>query len=456
MSESRFGDEDPPDPAEDLEATPGSAADGGFLRAVGKVLLGAVSRHGLLVISAPVLSRLYSPTDFGLLALLTALLGFVQPASGLRYELGIPVAENEDDAEVLLWLSVAITAVVALGLAVVVAVAGSAISSLLNSPDLAGFLWLLPILLLAAGTYEALTYLAVRRRAYGVIAATKVTQGIGNAGVGIGLGLLHVTPLGLLLSDLAGRSGGMLRLLRWARQSRRHIWRPPPPADLRRLASRFQRFPKFSVAVGLVSRVSLEILPLFLSSVYETAVAGLYLLAARVIEQPLKVLGNSVSQVYLGEASSLLRRSPEELRGLFLDVLRKLTLLAVVPFAVLLAFGDSLFAFVFGAEWREAGRLAQAAAPMFALQFVTSPLSQTLTVLERQDVQLWFSVVRLVLVGMVLGGVAILDTSPFVGVLSYSILTAVAYLVYAFLGFWQLREHARSGGAGPSVQPQVG
>ncbi len=410
----------------------------GFARSVATVTSGTIARHAILFLSAPVLSRLYSPNDFGTLALLTALLGFVQPISGLRYELAIPIARKERHAEALMWMSTGLTVAFAIFIGVGTFIAREPLSDALNAPDLASVVWTLPILVATAGTYEALSYLAVRRRAYGTIAATRLTQGVGNAGVGIGLGVMHLAPLGLVLGDVVGRGGGVTRLAVWARRSSEAGARPPDRRMIKRLASRYKRFPLYSVWVGLASSAAMQVLPLFLSGFYDAAVAGLYLLAARVVEQPLKVLGTSVSQVYLGEAAEGIRRSPATVRDLFGRVLRNLTLLAAVPFTILIVLGPPIFEFIFGQEWRTAGQFAQAAAPMFAAQFVTSPLSQTLTLLERQDVQLWFGLTRLGAIGLVFASVTVLDLSAWSTVFGYSIVNTIAYVVLALLSLRHL------------------
>src|SRR5439155_3644918 len=56
----------------------------------------------------------------------------------------------------------------------------------------------------------------------------------------------------------------------------------------------------------------------------------------------------------------------------------------IAPFIVLMLCAPSLFGFVFGAAWRDAGVYALILAPWMALNFLTSPLSQLPLIVGRQ------------------------------------------------------------------------
>jgi len=55
-----------------------------FRRDVGTLLLGSLAAQALAILMLPVLSRLYSPTDFGLLGTYLAIVGALGTLSLLR------------------------------------------------------------------------------------------------------------------------------------------------------------------------------------------------------------------------------------------------------------------------------------------------------------------------------------------------------------------------------------
>ncbi len=68
-------------------------AKGIFIIASGTVIAQIIG-----IITTPIISRLYTPSDFGVLGLFTATLSILALAGGFRYELAIPLPEDDKDA----------------------------------------------------------------------------------------------------------------------------------------------------------------------------------------------------------------------------------------------------------------------------------------------------------------------------------------------------------------------
>jgi O-antigen/teichoic acid export membrane protein len=62
---------------------------GGFARGVAIMTAGTALGQGLVVVLAPLLTRLYTPTDFGVLAVYGSVVSLVAVVASLRYELAI-------------------------------------------------------------------------------------------------------------------------------------------------------------------------------------------------------------------------------------------------------------------------------------------------------------------------------------------------------------------------------
>ena len=73
-------------------------------------------------------------------------------------------------------------------------------------------------------------------------------------------------------------------------------------------------------------------------------------------------------------------------------------LTGAIPVVLLIATAPWLFVIIFGSEWQEAGRYCQLLGIGFLVRFMATPLSQTLTILERQELQLAWDVLRVVVV----------------------------------------------------------
>src|SRR5450631_1051953 len=85
---------------------------------------GTASGQALALVSAPVLSRLYSPSNFGVFTVLSSLIAIVGAVAALRFELAVPLPEKERDAQGLVALGLMSTGLTFALTSVVVALAG--------------------------------------------------------------------------------------------------------------------------------------------------------------------------------------------------------------------------------------------------------------------------------------------------------------------------------------------
>jgi len=370
---------------------------GTFGRNVALLSAGTALGQGIVVLASPVLTRLYAPEDFGVLAVYMALVSVVSTVASLRYELAIPLPERDADARSLLQLALVLVLAVSVVLAGVVGFWGGALAAWLKVPALEPYIWLVPAGVALVGAYQALTYWAVRQGAFGAVARTKLSQGLGNVLTQVLLGLLGSKAAGLLVGDVAGRSAGIATLAR-----RAGFVGKVEGHRLAAVAVRYRKFPLLSAGSSLINAAGLQLPQLLLAGFYGPQVAGWYLLVQRVMGSPTSLVGQATAQVYLREAARLRREAPERLRALYFATGRKLLLLGAVPIGAVGLVAPWVFAPIFGRAWETAGRYMQVLVPLFVLQFVVYPLSQTLNVLERQELQFLWDLLRLVIVGLVL------------------------------------------------------
>ena len=424
---------------------------GEFGRRVGIVAGGTAAGQAVILLASPVLTRLYSASDLGTLGVYVSLLSMVAVVVSLRYELAIPMAEDQEYVSALLVLAIGVAGVVSLLVAIAVLVAGEPLALLMNTPALAPYLFLLPLGLLGFGIYQAFNYQAIRDKAFASIATTKLNQSLGQSGTQVGLGLLWAGPPGLIVGHFLGQVLGTGTLVRAARKRRGFAIGPVHVETVRKVAARYRRFPLLSSFSGFLNTAGLQAPVLIVAATYGPEPAGWYALANRVVGAPLGLIGNAVAQVYLSEAPALAREAPERLRVLFRGTALRLMFIGGAAVAVVMIGGGPLFGLVFGDGWQDAGVFAQLLGPMFLAQFVAGPLSQTLNVLERQDLQLAWDAGRLLLVIGAFWLGAASDWPPAWTISAFSIAMLVSYLALLVLARCALTARAEKPGQGQSA-----
>jgi O-antigen/teichoic acid export membrane protein len=423
-----------------------------FARSVSVLVGGTVGAQLIMVLAAPVLTRLYPPQDFGLLAVFAALLSLGAVVASLRYEVAIPLPHDQKEAAALLVLSLsALVAFVAL-VAIPVLLYRDELARLLNTPRLADYLYLVPLGILVAGAYNVLNYWAIRMQAFTPLAKTRLSQSLVAAC--IQLGGAPLGPLALLLGHVAGQASGLFSL------GVRLVYRRWPEAgsagwsDVVVVAKRYRKFPLFSTWGALFNTAGSQLPPILFAALFGPAIAGVYALANRVLSMPMQILGQAIANVFLSSAAGAHREG--RLAVLVADIHRKLADIGMPPMLLLLIAGPEIFRQVFGPQWREAGVFAQWMAPWLYLVFIASPLTSLFEVLDRQATGMIFQCALLVVrVAAIGAGAAIGDVMSAVALFALGSaacwLVNLAWIVRASGNGWKQIWHPSVGALGWSV-----
>jgi O-antigen/teichoic acid export membrane protein len=382
----------------------------------------------LLFIAVPVLTRLYTPADYGALGVFSSTLHMLLVLASLRYESAIPLPEDEDAARSLLALAFVLLGVMASLVSLLVWLAGDAFVAAVNVPALRPYLWLIPVGFIGAGAYQAVSFWAIRRREFGRVARTKLSQGVGQMVAQVGLGLAGAGAPGLLIGDVVGRvaGGGGLILVALRERPRARVTR----ASLVAVASRYRRFPLLTTWAGLFNVASLQLPSILFSAGFGVAAAGLYTLSYKMLVLPTMLVGHAVHQVFLSRAATV-AREPERLRQLTERTALALFAGGLPVFGTVALGGPQLFGIVMGSEWEPAGRYAQVLAPWFAVWLVSNPIGGLLSVREWQASALAFTMFEFALrLGALLIGVQLGSPLLTVALLSASgVIISVASIV---------------------------
>lgn len=409
-----------------------------FLTSVLTLVSATAASQLILVLATPLLTRLYTPDEFGVLAVFLAVMSVVLVGSSLRYEFAIPLPKSTKSARLLLILALAINLFVAVLSLLAVSLFREDIARLTKTPALADYLWLLPVVILCAGSYKALNYWALRNNDYKSIARTKIVQGCANVGVQLAAGLAGLGALGLILGQLIGQTAGAARLAKGVGlrsclsgtdfSSRRYLV----------LLKQHQRFPKYDVPAATVDVMSTQLPNILLAALFSPVIAGLYMLAERVLSMPMGLLGQAVGQVLLGSSRDAIKNGT--LNKLALKIILGLSAIIFLPTLIVFLAAEDLFALIFGEDWREAGSYASWMMLGLSVQFLYSPISMVLMVTNGQQVNLYIHMCMLcakavaVVYGYYLG-------SPLIAIIGFSMAGVVGYAGAILIILAHARKH---------------
>ncbi len=354
-----------------------------FSKNVLKLVSGTSVAQLIPLLAAPILSRIYTPEDFGLLALYLTMAQILGAIANGRYELAIILPEKKSDAVKLVLLSI----LIALGLSIItlygVIFWGQEIAKELGDEKLMSWLYFLPFSVLMIGIFNALSYYNLRNKNFGVIAKSNIYKATGGTGLQVVLGLSTlIRSGGLIIGQVCSHFFGNIRLARNFLVNKKVI-KQTTWSDIKGLAIRYQDFPKFSSWGIFINTISQNISNVFVARFFTMADVGFYSHAYRYLGLPLNLIGNSIGQVYMQRLSEC-KDDPRQAHLIFTGTLKKLTAIGLVIFIPAFFLIEYAYLIVFGDEWILAGKYAQLMLPLFFTRLISNPLSYTLTVFEKQ------------------------------------------------------------------------
>lgn len=372
-----------------------------FFQNVAIIASGSVIARIIGLFTAPIITRLYLPEDYGVLSVFTAFVGVAGTIATLRYEVTIPLPEKEKVANNLLWLSFLITLVLSAILATGTFLLGDWITIKFSITHVRAYLWIIPVSFLGAGIYQSLSFWATRHKYFKVITKTNITQSVASRAVKIGFGAIGIAPLGLLLGLVTTQFVGIGSILRKLFKDVPDFFKNFEWSEIKQAALRYKRFPIYQTWSQLLLGFGTHLPVMMIASIYGTKVVGLYGLAHGMVNMPMGLIGKAVSQVYYAEISKYGKENPEKIYKLTLSIMKKLFYAAIIPTIILIIGGPWLFSFVFGENWYDAGVFARILTFIILSRLTTSPIMHCFNVLEKQKAQLFLNVIRVLLVFLI-------------------------------------------------------
>lgn len=404
-----------------------------FGRNIATLMTGTSIAQAIPIAISPILTRLYTPEEFGIFALYMAIASVVSVLVTGRYELAIVLPKRDAEAVNILALSVILSCVVSAILLLVVVMFNNQITKLLDAPEISKWLYFVPITTLLSGVYQSLNYWSNRKSQYKRMALSRMLQNGGASAAQLLGGTLKAGATGLVGGQLFGQALSTLSLAHLIYQEDAASTRLIKRRRISLMARRYSRFPKYLILAHGFNTAALQMPVIFLTAFFSSAVAGFYTLTQRVFGAPMSLVAGAIGDVFRQEASHMYAHDGS-CRVAYEKTFKRLFLISVLPFTLFFFAAPQFFAWIFGAGWESSGEFAQILAPMFFLRFVTSPLSVMFLIAQRQKLDLIWQTLLFLLIGLALYA-GYLKGDVRISLVSFSVAYSFMYLVNGIISY---------------------
>jgi len=349
-------------------------------------MTGTTIAQAIPIAISPILTRIYTPEDFGVFALFLAIVTIFGSIANGRYELAIMLPKKDEEAINIFALGFIITCFISLILLILVILFNDYFTNLLGNKEISLWLYFVPIAVFLTGLFNILNYFNNRKKQYKDLAKANIIKSIVLAIVQLSIGFLKTGASGLVTGQIFSQVFANTKLLTNIIKDKALISKISK-VKVFALAKRYKDFPKYSMWAILANSLSQNFTNILISSFYSIATLGFYSLVQRVLGMPSSLIGSSIGQVFFQQATKEKQQTAKAIKT-FNSTVKKLIIIGLPSFGILFFIIEDLFAFVFGEDWRIAGTYAEILIPLFFIRFISSTVSGILTIYEKQKNEL--------------------------------------------------------------------
>ncbi|MFT4801271.1 MAG: O-antigen/teichoic acid export membrane protein [Flavobacteriaceae bacterium] len=342
-----------------------------FNKNVLTLMTGSSIAQAIPIAISPILTRIYTPDDFGILSLFVAITAILSVFVTGQYELAVMLPKNKKSSYNLIILAYLITFFISVLVLILIILFENQLLYILGNEKLGIWLYFIPISIFLTGVYRTQTYWLTYKKKFKKLAVNNIIRGGTSAFSNISIGVYKLSSSGLIASQLLAQCLAVLLLLKesFSKDDLSGISK----IKMLAVARRYINFPKIIMFQSLFATISNNFPVLIVNHYFSLKTTGFYSFANKIIALPISLVSKSLYPVFFQEFSVSKSRMP-----FFKKKFKQINLIFAPIFVVIWFILPYLFVLVFGNEWRISGVYAQILLPLIYFKFLSNLFSNTI------------------------------------------------------------------------------
>ena len=323
---------------------------------------------------SPILMRLFTPGEFGNLALVMSISAIISIVITLRYEMAILIASEDEQAINLIILSISLSTIFTIVLLILFLLIKTPIMSFLNIPETI-ILFFIPLTAFIEATINTFHYWFIRKKRFPIPSISRTLFYSGMVGTQFMLFFtINEKIIAFLAGYIIGQLFSLLFLVIIFLKEENNISLYFKYNMILEEAKKYKKFPLFSTWNAGINTLARNLPPILLNVFFTKTIVGQFYIAMRLMNIPLNIIQGSVSQVFYQRVAELLKQK-QSLKHFYNTTVLKLGAMIFVPLFIIFFCGESILSFILGDKWKLSGQLISILVPLYFFRFIISPVS---------------------------------------------------------------------------------
>tara|TARA_B100001250_G_C19816742_1_gene798825 strand:+ start:4721 stop:6001 length:1281 start_codon:yes stop_codon:yes gene_type:complete len=348
-----------------------------------------------------IISRIYTTEEFGLYSTFLSISSSLAILSTLTYERAIVLPKKIIEATSLVILSSLLCFLTALSILILMFIFSDFFINYFGGYRF--IIFLLPLRILQLGLQQIFDELSIRNKFYLSLSLLRSSNSLFVSFLQIISRLIYKLD-GLIIGKFIGDLIVLIILLLIHLKKRTIYFKKITYSSFKKVAKKHIFFPKFYLPQISFNTISLNLPFVLFPYFYSLEIAGLYGMAIRVLEQPIRLIATSTQSVYYQKASQMFVNK-NDIFDLYINTTKGLLKIFIIPSIIVFIFGPQIFTLLFGEQWFESGVIARILIVWLIFGFIKTPTVMTFSILSLQKVQMYgeFLLLLLRIIAIALG-----------------------------------------------------
>jgi O-antigen/teichoic acid export membrane protein len=406
-----------------------------FIRNAATLVFGTLIAQGLPFLFYPILSRIYSPSQFGDLSIILSFVPFVAIFASGMYECAIPLINSKQDAANLVVYifkrSLKICIIIFTFLIIFLIFKyylslNYQISELILIVPLAGFF----TIIINIYNEWCVSFKYFKILSYNKIITTSLIS-IGK----LFFGIFNFLKFGLILGDAIGKFLASIFAAERIYKIDKMYFEKINKFSYLRLQKRFEKMSFYLFLDQVLNNITGSIHIVLFALYFNKTEIGYVAMALTILTAPITVIAGSIKDVFRQKANYEYLQTGN-CRNTYSKLFFPILFFGFIFFVLLYLFVPIIFNLFLGNKWVITGKYSQILMPMFFTNFVSMSLGGVLIIANKANVSMYWQIFNIILslIGL-LTGIYFLNTME--GTLfCFMIARSISYISYSIISFY--------------------
>ena len=333
---------------------------------------GAVLAKVITLLIYPIITRIYSPEEFGTFSLFTSIIIVLAPISMLRYNIAIVTADNDNDSKNLFIFSISVSLLFSMLVLLFFILGENFFKNILDAHKLNLWWYLIPLCIFVTSFNDAITRYLNRSKNYILISKINVIRSFSYSIMAITIGYVGLTYSGLFIAHILAIFISIIFAVTSMNSLKVNFLKIYK--NFSNLFKKYIDFPKYDLLATFLNNLTTMMPIFFLNKFFSYEIVGQYALAVKTVFFPLTFISSSLSTIHLRKSKELIDKQGN-LKWYMIKLFLILFFIVLVPSLILFFHAPEIFSYIFGSDWRLSGRFVQILIPALSFIFIVSTLS---------------------------------------------------------------------------------